>query len=140
MNLKFSLLLALILFLVLVSVAYAAQDEPPVSGPQQLVDAAVTVVVALATFAGAIFNNFVGGIPWLNEKNKGLVKTAVTQLLTVVVSLATGYVSFLVANGLGFVEDVGLRSVIITTLTAVFVELRYRIIRLQPMQAKPYRG
>jgi hypothetical protein len=82
----------------------------------------------------------VGGIPWLNEENKGLLKTAVTQLLTVVVSLVTGYVSFLVANGLGFIEDVGLQSVIITTLTAVFVELRYRIIKLQPVSAKPYRG
>lgn len=133
-------LLVLLVFFVFSSIVYAAQDEPPVANPQQLVDAAVAVVVALATFAGAIFNNFVAGLPWLDETNKGLVKSALTQLLTVAVSLATGYVAFLVANGLGYVEDAGLRSVLITTLTAVFVELRYRLIKLQPVSAKPYRG
>lgn len=137
-SLKYSLLLALVLFVFMVSVVYG-QDDPVPPNPQDLVSAVVALVAAVAALVSNFLINLIKTLPGLSDENKSKLTVALTEIIAVVVSIITGYVTALVAQGLGLVDDVGIRAVVVAALTPVFAELRYRLAKLQPVQAKPYR-
>lgn len=128
---KHSLLLALILFVALATVAYAAQDAPP-DHSQDLVNGVIAVVAAVAALVSSALINLVKQLPYLGDDDKDKLATAVTQIVAVVVSVVTGYVTALVAQGLGLIDDTGLRAMAVAALTPVLAEVRYRLVKLAP--------
>ena len=126
-----SIFLAIILLLILTVPVFAQDDKPPLNS-QDLVSAVVTVIAAVAALVSSALVNLIKTIPYLGDDDKDKVATAVTQIVSVAVSVATGYVTALVAQWLGLVDDLGTRTVIIAVLTPILSEARYRVAKLAP--------
>lgn len=122
------ILLSLLLTFIIVPIAYAAQDIPS----EDLVNAVTLAVSAL----GALVANFVitaiKNLSYLKDEEKTKLQQAVTEAVAVGVSILTGYLLSLLAQGVGLISDSTLQTTVISILTPIFAELRYRLAKLSP--------
>ncbi len=85
---------------------------------------------------GALATNFIitliKSIPYLSDPDKDKLATAVTEVVSVVVGLITGYVLALAAQALGVIDDASIKAMAIAALTPVLAEVRYRVVKLAP--------
>lgn len=123
------LLLTFVFFFLFTFVAYA-QSEP--SPQDQLVSSVVATVAAIAALVSNSLINLIKTTPRLSDENKSRLAKAATEVIAVVVSLATGYITALLAQWLGLISDAGIQAVVVSMLTPVFSEARYRLAKLQP--------
>lgn len=106
-----------------------AQDQP---GFNELVTALGLLVSALAALLASAITNLIKTIPYLGNKDKDNIATAVTQVIAVVVGLITGYLGAWLAAGLNLVPDTQLQTLVITVATPVINEILFRLKKLAP--------
>ena len=120
------------LLFIIVPIALAAQDAPP--SDNELVLSGTVLIAAL----GALISNFIitslKTVPYLGEPDKDKLAQAVTEIVSVVVGLATGLFVAWVSQQLGLISDSGTQVLVISILTPVLNELRYRLAKLAPVK------
>jgi hypothetical protein len=128
---KQAVLLAIILTLILV-VPVLAQDGSTQPTPDDLSNAIMTFMAGVAALLGAALVDAIKRLPFLTEGDKSKLTGPVAQLVSVVVSIISGYLVALVGQGFGLIDDAGLKALLVTIATPVFAELRYRLVKLAP--------
>lgn len=127
-KLTLSLILVFLLVFILVPLALAAQDNPP---SNDLANAVTALIAAIGALAANFIIDFLKTIPYLGQLDKDKLGQAVTEVISVAVGLATGYIVALIAQWLNLVDS-NLQVTLIAALTPVFNELRYRLAKLAP--------
>lgn len=125
---KRSLFLAIVLFLVFSTVAYA-QDRTPAD---ELVNAVVATVAAVGALISGVVIDAIKKSAYFGADDKDKLAEAVTLFVSVGVSLITGYAVALAAQALNLISDAALQATVVAVLTPVLSELRYRLAKLSP--------
>ena len=126
---KFIPFLVILLFII-VPIALAAQDAPD----NELVLSGTVLIAALGALISNFIITFLKTVPYLGEPDKDKLAQAVTEIVSVVVGLATGWLVAWVSQQLGLISDSGTQVLVISILTPVLNELRYRLAKLAPVK------
>ena len=132
-KLTLSLILVFLVIFVFVPMALAAQDNPP---DNELINAVTMAIAAFGALVANFLINVVKTLPYLGDEDKDKLATAITEVVSVAVGLLTGWVVALLAQWLGLIEDTSLKVMVVSALTPVFNELRYRVAKLSPHGTK----
>ena len=131
-KLTLSLILVFLMIFVFVPMALAAQNNPSDS---ELINAVTMAIAAFGALVANFLVNLVKTLPYLEDEYKDKLATAITEIVSVAVGLLTGWVVALLAQWLGLIEDQSLKVMIVSALTPVFNELRYRVAKLSPRKS-----
>ena len=132
-KLTLSLILVFLMIFVFVPMALAAQNNPSDS---ELINAVTMAIAAFGALVANFLVNLVKTLPYLEDEYKDKLATAITEIVSVAVGLLTGWVVALLAQWLGLIEDTSLKVMVVSALTPVFNELRYRVAKLSPHGTK----
>lgn len=124
--------LFIILLFVIVPIALAAQDNP--QPDNELVLSGTALIAALGALVSNFIITFLKTIPYLGEPDKDKLAQAVTEVVSVLVGLATGWFIAWVTQQLGLISDSNTQVLVISILTPVLNELRYRLAKLAPVK------
>lgn len=125
---KNSVVLALILMVILVGVAFAAQEQPTGS----FEDLSAELITALTVFAGLVGSmaaEAVKKVAWLKEEDRSSIGGWVAQLVTGVITIGAGYLVTLLAQGIGQVENPEVSRLVVIFGAWGVAELRYQLAR-----------
>src|SRR3990167_3054864 len=131
-KLTLSLILVFLMIFVFVPMALAAQNNPSDS---ELINAVTMAIAAFGALVANFLVNLVKTLPYLEDEYKDKLATAITEIVSVAVGLLTGWVVALLAQWLGLIEDTSLKVMVVSALTPVFNELRYRVAKLSPRKS-----
>lgn len=121
------LILVFLATFILVPTALAFQDSN-----QDLFNAVTAIIAGLGALVANFVINFLKTLPYLGEPDKDKLAQAVTEVVSVAVGLLTGYVLSLLAQWLGMLPDSNTQALVVSVLTPVLAELRYRLAKLSP--------
>ncbi len=124
---KFIPFLIIVLF-ILAPAALAAQDAPP--STNDLLGAGTALIAALGALVANFIITFLKTIPYLGQPDKDKLAQAITEVVSVVVGLLTGWFVAWTAQQIGLISDSNTQVMVIGILTPVLNELRYRLATL----------
>lgn len=113
-----------------------AQDGQATPGPNDLTAEILALMAGLAALLGAALTDAIKRLPFLAEGDKSKLSGPLAQLVSVVINIAAGYLVALAGQGLGLIDDAGLRTLMVTIGAPVLAEIRYRLVKLAPVEGK----
>ena len=101
--------------------------QPPPANTQDLVNGVTALITTFAGLLGSAVTNLIRQIPGLSGDDQSKLQSAATQIIAVLVSVATGFAVAAIAQGLDLIPDSGTQALIVAISTPVVAEAKHRL-------------